>query len=126
MLLQYYKPYILTKEQKDTVNQQIDDAEVRIGKEMRKYEEAHPDQRPLLWKPLPPPARKDSMDVDKEGSSQVSKSSPGNEVAMKDEPVSKLDGAEVRSSEQRKDKPKADDFDEDVIETSEGGVSLIY
>ena len=126
MVLQYYKPYILTEEQRDTLNQQIDDTEVRIGKGIQKYEEAHPDQGPLPWKPLPPPVRKDSMDVDKVDSPQVSKSSPGNDAAMKDEPVSKLDGAKVRSSEQRKDKPKADDFDEDVIETSEGGVSLIY
>ena len=124
--MQYYKPYILTKEQRDTLNQKIDDTEVRIEKDIRKYEEAHPDQQPLPWKPVPPPARKDTMGMDKEGSPQVSKSSPGNNAAMEDEPVSNLDGAKAQSSEQRKDKPKVDDFDDDVIETSEGGVSLIY
>lgn len=132
--MQYYKPYILTKDQKDTLNQQIDDTELQIEKDIRRYEETHPDQPPLPWKPLPPPADKDSMDVDdkqptadeREDAPQVSKSSPGNDVDMKDDLVSKMDDAQERSPEQRKDKLKADDFDEDVIETSEGGVSLIY
>lgn len=135
MQMQYFKPYILTKEQKDILNQQIDDAEVRIEKDMHKYEETRPDQPPLPWKPLPPPlAKNDSMDVDdkdndRDESHLVSKFSPGNDVDIKDEPVSKMDGAEEGQKarpEQKKDKPKADDFEEDVIETSEGGVSLIY
>lgn len=130
--MQYFKPYILTKKQKDTLNQQIDDTEVRIEKIVRKYEETHPDQPPLPWKPLPPPlAKDDSIDVEhkdgsQEESPQVSKPSPGSETVVKEEPVSKMDGAQERSPEQKKDKSKADDFDEDVIETSEGGVSLIY
>lgn len=105
---------------------QVEDTEAQIENERTKYEDNHPDQPPLPWKPL---VAKDNMDIDnkeesRDETSQVSAPIPDTNMAAPDEPVSKLDGSEEK--EQRKEKARTDEFDEDVIETSEGGVSLIY
>lgn len=60
------------------------------------------------------------MDEDKEVSPP-----PANSSKVEEQPASRLDGAEERQQEHRKERTRTDEYDEEVIET-EGGVSLIY
>lgn len=130
MVMQYYKPYILSNDQKDTIERQVEDTELSIQQDVRQYKETHPDQEPLPWKPL---ATKDYIPGNdspqdekmQEDTPQVSPPAPETDMPTDELPVSTLDGAEERNEGHKKERTRTDEFEEEVIET-EGGVSLIY